>query len=363
MFFKGRSESIALNLCHDVVNRRGLSWHYPPNQDKIPSITHPPLLGEPMAFSQKILIGVSACLVGEKVRHDGGSKKQAFLCDVLAQYFNFLTICPEVDIGLGVPRPTIHLRGDPKSPKLVFVKEPNKDITAKMRKYSTQKVATLGHLSGYIFKKNSPTCGPDVKVYQPIPIPPKMGQGRFYHAFTQAYPWIPVEDEGRLNDPALKENFIERVFVYHRWQTLIHQGLTAKRLIDFHTQHKLALMAHNVSAYKRLGHMMAHLKKKNLETFSKTYLTEMMRAFKFIAKNKKVTNVLHHCLGYLKKHLSPLDKKELCDTIEQYSKGKYPLIVPITLLKHHFMHFPNAYMAQQSFLFPYPDELMLRNKI
>jgi uncharacterized protein YbgA (DUF1722 family)/uncharacterized protein YbbK (DUF523 family) len=312
---------------------------------------------------EKIKVGVSSCLLGEEVRHDGGGKRQAFLTDVLVNYFDFIPTCPEVDIGLGVPRPTIHLIGDPKSPSLVFVRDHSNDITNKMQKYSQKRSRQLKGLSGYIFKKNSPTCGPDAKVYQTVPKPPKMGRGVFYKIFCEAHPLLPVEDEGRLNDPNLRSNFIERVFLLHKWQTAMEKGISAKKLVDFHSQHKLALMSHNLSAYKRLGGMIGNIDKKDLSGFADNYIQEMMSAFKYVATTKKVTNVLHHCMGYLKKNISTLDKQELLKMIEDYRLGRLPLIVPITLLKHHLMHYPNDYLCNQSFINPYPDELMLRNKI
>lgn len=312
---------------------------------------------------KKIKIGVSSCLLGEKVRHDGGSKKQNFITDVLSHYFEFIPTCPEVDIGLGVPRPTIHLIKDPKSPRLVFTKDHSRDITEKMTRYSKKRCKQLNDVCGYIFKKNSPTCGPDVKVYQNVPKPPKMGKGIFFNTFCEQYPLIPVLDEGRLNDPMLRENLIERIYLFSRWQGMVSSGVTAKKLVDFHTRHKLALMAHNVSAYKRLGQLIAQLDKKFIKPQAENYIHELMQAFKLMASNKKVSNVLYHCLGYLKKDITAKDKHELTNQIEQYRQGKLPVIVPITLLKHHFMHYPNDYMAQQTFLNPYPDELMLRNRI
>jgi len=312
---------------------------------------------------KKIKIGVSSCLLGEKVRHDGAGKRQAFLTDILVHYFDLVATCPEVGIGLGVPRPTIRLIDSPKSPKLVFVKDQSQEITSKMENFSLKRARQLKDLSGYIFKKDSPTCGPIAKVYRPAPLPPKMGKGIFYKAICDEYPLLPVEDEGRLNDPGLRENFIERVFLLNRWQVMRKSGLSAKKIIDFHSKHKLALMSHNVSAYKRIGGMVANMKKEPLSVFADQYIAEMMLAFKFVATSKKVTNVLQHCMGYLKTNISSTDKKELSKTIDEYRLGRLPVIVPITLLKHHLLHYPNQYLCEQSFLNPYPDELMLRNKI
>lgn len=311
-----------------------------------------------------VKIGVSSCLLGQKVRHDGGSKSNRFLIDIMSAFVEYLPICPEVDIGLGVPRPTIHLVGDPKAPRLVQVKRPEIDLTEKMQKYAHRQMKKLGDLCGYILKKNSPSCASNlIKVYQEPPLPPKYAHGIYAQILMDTYPHLPIEDEGRLMDVRIRENFVERVYVLHRWQTLVNSGLTAKKIVDFHTRHKTALMTHNVSAYQRLGREVAQLKGKNIKEFSEMYIAELMKAFKVIATAKKVANVLYHYLGFLKQQISALDKQELVFAIEQYRLGKLPLIVCLTLFKHHFMHHPNEYIQQQTFLNPYPEEMMLRNAL
>lgn len=314
-------------------------------------------------MKKKIEVGVSSCLFGEKVRHDGCAKRQRYITDQMAKYIDFYCVCPEVEIGLGVPRPTIRLIKDPKKPNLVFVKDHSIDITNEMQTYADQKVKKLSHLAGYIFKRQSPSCGPSVKVYQQTPKPPKMGKGLFYQTFTEKYPNCPAEDEGRLNDPAIRENFIERIYLYNKWLKLVSEKCTPGKIVSFHTEHKLSLMSHNVAAHQRLGQMVANMKKMPFAEFKAQYITELMAAFKLIATHKKHSNVLHHCMGYLKNEITALDKKELVHTIEQYRLGKLPLVVPITLLRHHFMHHPNEYIQNQSYLTPYPDELMLRNAV
>lgn len=317
-----------------------------------------------MSDQPKIKVGVSSCLLGEKVRHDGGAKRSRYITDVMAEYIDFIPTCPEVDIGLGVPRPTIHLEGNKHDPRLVVVRDPSQDLTQKMQNYSDQKIKEMNAFCGYIFKKNSPSCGPwQVKVYQEKNRPPKQGVGIFAKTFMEKYPNIPVEDEGRLNDAALRENFIERVYVMHRWQQFLKEGLTAKGLVEFHSRHKLALMSHNVSAYKRIGQLVSDLKKNKLSDIADEYIEEMMRAFKYVATTPKRANVLIHCYGYLKRSLSSIDKEELLGEIEKFRQNQVPLIVPITLLRHHFLHYPDEYIAKQTFLSPYPDELMLRNRI
>jgi len=316
------------------------------------------------SLPKTIQIGISSCLLGMNVRFDGGHKKDRFICQTLGDYFEFIAVCPEVEVGLGVPRPTIRLIGDSKNPQVVGVKDPSIDITDKLKKYSEKRVKQFKTLSAYILKSKSPSCGMErVRVYQAKGIPSKMGVGVFAKALMQAYPQLPVEEEGRLNDPRLRENFIERIFIYRRWQELMDSGLTKQKLVAFHSQIKYTLMAHNVKVYQELGQMVANLANKNLKSLATEYVVILMQTLKRVASNKRHSNVLQHCLGYLKNSISKEDKQELMDAIDQYRLGFVPLIVPITLLKHHFRRFPNDYMSKQSYLNPYPREFMLRNMI
>ncbi len=315
-------------------------------------------------MEKRILIGISSCLLGEKVRFDGGHKRDNYICDMLADYVEFLPICPEADIGMGIPRPPIRLVGNPQSPQLVEVKNPQKDYTQPMLAYANQAMERLGSISGYILKSKSPTCGwTRVKVYQGKDQPTHTGTGLFAQVLEQHYPDLPIEEEGRLNDPRLRENFIERLFVYKDWQDMLAEGLTADRLVKFHTRHKLTLMAHHPSKSRTLGQKMAQLKHLDLQSFSDEYIRDFMLILRHIATTKKQTNVLHHCFGYFKKVLDKTDKQEMVEAIEQYRLGLVPLIVPITLLKHHIRHYPQPYLQQQHYLSPYPAELMLRNHI
>lgn len=309
----------------------------------------------------KIQVGISGCLLGEKVRFDGGHKRDKYICDILGDVFEFVSVCPEVDIGMSTPRPPIRLVGDPESPRLVGVKDPSLDVTDDMQRYAKNKVKEFDNLSGYILKRASPSCGMErVKVYRKN-MPSKQGRGLFAQALMTAYPILPIEEEGRLNDPILRENFLERVFIYRRWQQLMANGLSKKRLVEFHTAHKLTLLAHHTPSYQRLGQLIANLTIAPLATIAPDYITDLMTTLKrYRATRRKQTNVLHHCMGYLKRDISPDDKQELSTLIMDYHEGKVPLVVPITLLQHHFRRYPNSYMAQQTYLCPYPKEFMLR---
>lgn len=314
-------------------------------------------------MTKKLKLGISSCLLGEKVRWDGSDKRCDFLLNILMPYASFVTCCPEVAIGLPVPRPTVHLIGKRHAPDLVFVKDESHKLTDEMNTFSTEKVEKLSHLDGYIFKKGSPTCGMErVKVYQEYGKPPKLGVGLFAKTLMDRYPLLPVEEEGRLNDSVLRENFIERVFLYKKLKSLCNKP-TAKALVKFHTAHKFSLMSHSTEEYKKIGQMVSHIDKTKINEVCQQYMTAMMKAFTLKANKKKHTNVLQHIYGYLKDLIDELDRVEMREVIEQYRLGKLPLIVPITLLRHHINRTKQEYINDQVYLFPYPDELMLRNSL
>ena len=311
----------------------------------------------------KIIIGISSCLLGEKVRHDGGHKKSSYLLNILSPHAEFKPCCPEVGIGLGVPRPAIRLKGDPHNPRLIFVQDESKDITDRMLTFSTKKAKEMNELDGYILKKDSPSCGmTKVRVYQEPAKSPKMGIGLFAKVLMDTHPNLPMEDEGRLNDVMLRENFLERVFVYKKLKKLA-QKPTKGNIVEFHATHKYALMAHSNEAYRKIGQKVSNLKNQTMKQFIIEYTDDMMKAFKLVATRKKQTNVLQHIYGYIKKLITDIDRQEMCEVIEQYRMGLLPLIVPITLLKHHINHNQLDYIKNQVYLYPYPDELMLRNAI
>ena len=313
---------------------------------------------------EKVQVGVSSCLLGEEVRFDGGHKRDAYLTGTLASYFDFVPFCPEAAVGLGIPRQPIRLVRRGVSVRAVGVKTPELDPTDQLAAYAEATTGQLSHISGYIFKKASPSCGMErVKVYNEKGMPEQNGVGIYAGVLMQRLPLLPVEEEGRLGDAVLRENFIERVFVYHRWQQMMRDGLTASELVDFHSDHKYLILAHDQEAYRQLGRLVADAGKGDLERLAADYAALLMQTLKRPATTRQHVNVLQHLLGYLKKHLDTLDREELLETIEQYRQGLLPLIVPITLIRHHFRRNPDPYVLRQYYLSPHPKELMLRNRI
>lgn len=311
-----------------------------------------------------IRLGVSACLLGAKVRFDGGHKRNRFLIEELGTHFEFVSFCPEVAIGLGTPRPSIRLVGDVQAPRAVSSKGDGLDVTEALRVYSARTAQRLDGLCGFVFKKDSPSCGMErVKVYGDSGMAQRDGVGIFAQAVQQANPLLPVEEEGRLNDPGLRENFVSRVFVYARWQALRQQGLSKKGLLDFHTSHKLMLMAHSPAAYKELGGLLARLDNAGLEALADRYFERVMQVLKAQASRKRHVNVLQHLLGYLRKQVDAVNRADLVDVIDAYRRGLVPLVVPITLLQHHFRSNPHPWVSRQVYMNPHPRELMLRNAL
>jgi uncharacterized protein YbgA (DUF1722 family)/uncharacterized protein YbbK (DUF523 family) len=311
-----------------------------------------------------ITLGISSCLLGNEVRHDGGHKRNVYVMSTLSEYFSFRPYCPEMAIGLGVPRPTIRLTRSTDGILLTGSGHSGLDITNDMNKWSESVVKEMHDLSGYILKSNSPSCGMErVRVYNSNGMPTRDGVGQFASALLKAMPWLPVEEEGRLNDPTLRENFIERVFVYYRWQQLQQEGLSVFGLMEFHQRHKFILLAHNETEYRKMGPQIAGLNRHNVEQIADEYLLNLMTCLKSHTSRKRHTNVLMHVMGFLKSRISGDDKKELLEVLENYRLGNVPLIVPITLMKHHLRKHPDEYICSQYYMAPYPEELMLRNMI
>lgn len=305
------------------------------------------------------LVGVSSCLLGSTVRYDGGHKLDRFLRDRLGSFVRFVPVCPEVECGLPVPREAMRLVDVEGSVRLLTQKT-RKDITPLMSAWADRKIAEMKTLPlcGYIFKSRSPSSGmKGVKVYTEQGGVTKNGVGVFARAFMEAFPDLPVEDEGRLNDDDIRENFIERLFVMHRWLTMLHDGCTRRRLVEFHTRHKLVLMAHSSSGLTELGRMVAA----ETPVPAGDYHRKLMKTLALKATVKKNTNVLEHIAGYFKKILSPREKVELVQVTADYHNGLVPLIVPVTLLKHYVMLYGQPYLENQFYLNPHPMELMLRN--
>ena len=313
----------------------------------------------------KITLGISSCLLGNPVRYDGGHKLDHFLTDTLGQYVEWVSVCPEVESGLPVPREAMHLVGDPGDPRLVTVRS-GIDHTARMKRWAKKRSAELERegLCGFVFKSRSPSSGMrGVKIYTEAGMPNTTGSGIFAHAFMKHFPLLPVEDEGRLHEPALRENFIERVFVYRRWQEYRKEDGSLGGLVAFHSDHKYLIMAHSQKHYSALGKMVAGAKKMRRNELHANYIGLLLDGLQLLATPKKNTNVLQHMAGYFKDTLSADEKKELLEVITTYHDGLVPLIVPITLLRHYVRKYKEGYLSRQFYLNPHPLEIMLRNHV
>ncbi|MDD0995834.1 DUF523 and DUF1722 domain-containing protein [Pseudomonas sp. TNT2022 ID1044] len=318
----------------------------------------------PLPFT-KPKIAISACLMGTEVRYNGGHKESRLCSRTLTDYFDFVEVCPEVAIGLGIPREPIRLVGDPVQPEAVGTIDREINVTRPLAEYGRKMAAELDDICGYIFMQKSPSCGLErVKVYHANGAPVDGGgRGIYAQAFCAQHPDLPVEEDGRLNDPVLRENFLTRVFAYSAWQQLLKEGLSRRGLTEFHSRYKYLLMAHNPVQYKALGNLLGNMGKTDPRTLGPQYFSELMAALKKCATRRTHTNVLQHLSGYLKKNLSTDDKQEVQHVIGQYRHGIVPLVVPLTLLKHHFRQYPDPYIAQQVYLQPHPENLSLRNAI
>jgi uncharacterized protein YbgA (DUF1722 family)/uncharacterized protein YbbK (DUF523 family) len=314
-------------------------------------------------MDKKIRIGVSECLLGHQVRYDGGHKWDRFLTDTLGQYVEYVPVCPEVECGLGVPREAMRLIGDPESPRLVTIRT-REDLTDRMVAWARGRVKELEeeNLCGFIFKSDSPSSGMErVKVYTDKGMPEKKGKGIFASIFMEHFPLIPVEEEGRLHDPKLRENFIESIFTLMRWRELLSQGKSVRNLVAFHTQNKMLLFSHSEKHHRMMGKLVAAGKSAPANELYEKYETLLMEALKLKTTIKKNTNVLQHMMGYFKQQLSSDEKQEMLEVIGEYRKGYIPLIVPVTLLNHYVRKYKEPYLVQQTYLNPHPIALQLRN--
>lgn len=314
--------------------------------------------------TQDIKIGISSCLLGQHVRFDSGHKKNSYITGVLQDYFNFVSFCPEVEIGLGIPREPIRLVSVDKKIICQGTKNSELDVTEKLQDIAEKQKKWHGELCGYILKKDSPSCGMErVKVYGNKGMPRREGVGLYAKQLMENFPSLPVEEEGRLEDSHLRENFIQRVYIYSRWKRMCSQAFTITHLQEFHAKHKYILMSHNQEKAKKLGALVAETKDADLNGLADKYLDDMMSTLKIIATKKSHVNTLQHVQGYLKSSLNSDDKAELNEIISDYRKGLIPLIVPITLLRHHFRKFPNDYITNSYYMSPHPGEMMLLNNI
>ena len=316
-------------------------------------------------MTPSIRIGISSCLLGEGVRFDGGHKRDVYLTETFGRFVEWVPVCPEVECGLGTPRESMRLMTSMDGVRLLTGRT-GIDHTDRMVRYSERRVGELAseELCGYVLKKDSPSCGLHrVKVYGTHRVPTKSGRGIFAGRLVDRFPSLPVEEEGRLSDPRLRENFVERVFAYSRLRKLFRGKWNIGALIAFHTAHKLILMAHSIDAYQRLGRLVAAARGVPAKELEHTYTEAFMAGLTAIATARRHTNVLQHMAGYLKDRLDRASKAELFAAIEDYRTGLVPLVVPITLLRHYVRVHEVAYLAGQLYLEPHPKELMLRNHV
>ncbi len=312
-----------------------------------------------------IKIGISRCLLGEPVRYDGGHQHDRYLTGTLGQFVQYVPVCPEVECGLPIPRESMRLVGDADAPRLI-TRRTNIDHTDRMHTWARKRVKALENedLCGFIFKKNSPSSGLHrVKVYSEKGMPGKMGTGLWARAFTDHFPRIPVEEDGRLNDPVLRENFIEQIFSMKRWRETLVKRRSVGAIVDFHTRNKLLMLSHSPAIYRKMGKLVAGGKQLPIGTLYREYETLFIQGLRLKATTKKNINVLQHMTGYFKKQLDADEKKELLEILERYRKEMVPLIVPITLFNHYVRKYRQTYLADQIYLNPHPLELTLRNHV
>lgn len=318
-----------------------------------------------LEFPEKVPVGISQCLLGEHVRYDGGHKRSALCTELLASRFEFVPVCPEMGIGMGTPREPIHLVGGLKDDAVRAVgnRSPDLDVTAELQRYGRDKATELGELCGYIFMGRSPSCGLyNIKVYAETGSPLDRGtRGIYAREFTQRHPLLPVEEEGRLRDPRLLENFVTRVYAWQRCRVLEAGGLTLAGLQEFHAHHKYLLMAHQPAAYRYLGRLVAQAQQRTVADAAHDYIHAFMAALQTVCSRQRHSNVLQHLAGYLKRDLDSASRRELAALIDEYRHGQLSLTAPLTLLRRHLQQHPNDYLRRQVYLEPHPPELMLRN--
>lgn len=313
----------------------------------------------------KIRLGISACLLGENVRFDGGHKRDPFAAGVLSDFFDWVPVCPEVEAGMGTPREAVRLVGDLESPRMLGAKS-GRDWTDAMVRVSLARAEALAAegLDGYILKSDSPSCGMErVRVHHGAGMPAKKGVGLYARVLLERFPHLPVEEEGRLNDARLRENFIVRVFCHHRWRQLRGRRFAMKHLVKFHADHKLLLMAHSERGMRDLGRLVAEGAAMPASERMERYEAGFFQALSRRATTRTHTNVLQHIAGYFRQSLDPASRAELQGAIEEYRRGLLPLVVPVTLLRHHLLLHPDEYLRDQVYLNPHPRELMILNHV
>jgi uncharacterized protein YbgA (DUF1722 family)/uncharacterized protein YbbK (DUF523 family) len=320
-------------------------------------------------LNSSIRIGISTCLLGEAVRHNGGHKRDPYLVETLGQMVEWVPVCPEVELGLGTPREPIRLvRNTENTDTVRLVDRSGNKLTTQMRRFSRRRVRELAkeNLSGYILKKDSPSCGMErVKIWNDLGqgASERKGRGLFADELLRQFPNLPVEEEGRLHNPQLRENFFERIFAYRKLRVLFSGRWTVGTIVRFHTAHKLTLMAHSLERYRELGRLVADAKALPRVEFSRRYEDEFITALKTRATCARHTNVLMHTFSYFKRNLDKESRNELLALIEDYRQRLVPRIVPLTLVRHHARILNVTYLLEQDYLNPHPKELALLNHV
>ena len=312
----------------------------------------------------KPTLGISGCLPGAAVRFDGGHKRMGFVMDELAEWVTFKPVCPEMAIGLPTPRPALRLvnttAGDTR---LRFSLDLDKDVTEKMQHFTDGYLPNAAEYAGFIVCAKSPSCGMErVRLYdEQGNRGAKEGVGLFTAALRQRYPWLPIEEDGRLHDPILRENFVARVFALHELNALRQDGLSRGALLAFHSRYKLHLLAHSQPGYRKIGPFIARIHEwDDLEAFFVAYREKLMAILQQPASRKNHTNVLMHIQGYFREQLNVRQRAELRDVIVNYHAGRLPILAPLTLLQHYLAEHPDDYLLTQKYFSPYPDSLRLR---
>lgn len=313
---------------------------------------------------KEITLGISSCLLGQKVRYNGGHKRSSFCMNTLDKLFYFEPVCPEVAIGLGIPREPIRLVGDLKHVRVLGTDNPELDVTKELEDYGRQKGEELTHISGYILMQKSPSCGMErVKVYHKNGNPLVSAPGVYARTLMETNPLLPVEEEGRLHDPVLCENFFTRVYAYHRWYQTVLNNPSYKAIGEFHVAYKYQIMAHDPQSYTTLGQLIAKGSKYPLGEMLEEYFSGLMICLKKKATRKSHTNTMLHVMGYVKKSMNGTERKQLLKLIEQYRQDIIPLVAPMSMLRHLIESHGSDYIKKQAYLEPHPDMLGLRNNI
>lgn len=311
----------------------------------------------------KIPVGISECLLGERVRFDGGHKRNRFLTDVMSRYFDYRPVCPEVLIGLGIPRKPIRLVATDKGTRVRGVQDDSLDVTEALAAEADKALERMPDICGYVMMQNSPSCGAfRMKRYGENGYPlDSDGIGAYAERLMELHPLLPVEEAGRLTDAGLRDNFISRVFAYHDWKTSVEPDPTPAKLVDFYSRYKYQVMAHHVPSYQSIGRLVAQAGTRDINELCDEFLNAFMAALSHKTTRKSNTNTMMHLRGYLRDLLDGNEQQELSEVIDAYHAGDVPLVVPLTLLKHYLRKVDNPYLQKQTFWAPHPEKLGLRN--